>query len=283
VINHASALAQEFWESPRLPHCPVLDFHAHMHDAAGLFLPRQEPEGMLRTMEACNVVLALFCGHGTMTVPALGETQDMEAVRRYPDRFKAYHAVISRHLDPARDLKRMEEHPDVFVGWKFHPDWYGIPLFDDRHTPYWEYADAHRLLVLSHTWGHSDKDGPAEVERIVNKYPNLVFIAGHSFHGEWSRGPELARAYPNLYLELTAVLDNRGALDLLVAEAGSEQILFGTDLPWFSTHHGIGAVLSAEMTDEDRRNILYRNGAKLLARFPWFEAIWAGKKPEIRD
>lgn len=275
MINRDSALAQEFWAEPRLAHCPVLDFHAHLRDAAGLFLPRQEPEGMLRTMDACNVVLALFCGHATMTTPSLGEAQDMEVVRRYPDRFRAYHAVVSRHLDPKGDLQRMEDHPEVFVGLKFHPDSYGVPLSDPRHTPYWEYADAKRLLVLSHTWGNSNQNGPAEVERILGKYPNLIFLAGHSFHGEWARGPELARDYPNLYLELTAVLDERGPLDLLVAEAGSDRILFGTDLPWFSTHHGIGAVLSAEMTDEDRRNILYRNGAKLLARFPWFEPIWA--------
>jgi predicted TIM-barrel fold metal-dependent hydrolase len=274
VINRDSSLAQEFWEHGRLDDCPILDFHAHMHDAAGLFLPRRSPEGMLRTMEACNVVLALFCGHETMTHPSVGESKDMEVVRRYPDRFRAYHVVMSRHLDPDRDLKRMAEHPDVFVGFKFHPDSYGVPLSDPRHDPYWEYADAHDLLVLSHTWGHSENDGPAEVEKIVRKYRHLVFIAGHSFHGEWPRGPELARTYPNLYLELTAVLDNRGALDLLVEQAGSQQILFGTDLPWFSTHHGIGAVLSAEMTDEDRRNILYRNGARLLPRFPWFAAIW---------
>ena len=42
-------------------------------------------------------------------------------------------------------------------------------------------------------------------------------------------------------------------------------MLFGTDLPWFSPLHGIGCVLSAEITDEDRRNILYRNAEKLLA------------------
>ena len=53
------------------------------------------------------------------------------------------------------------------------------------------------------------------------------------------------------------------------------------DLPWFSYHHGIGAVLSAEMTDDDRRNILYRNGKKLLSRFKWFAPIWEKYAPGI--
>jgi len=280
MINADSPLAQAFYEKGRLDDCPLLDFHAHMYEVSGMLLPRATPEGMLRTMDAANVALVCFCGHETMGLPQLEESQDIAAVRRYPDRFRAYHAVLSRYLDPARDLARMGSHRDVFVGFKFHPDWYGVPLSDPRHQPYWEYADAHRLLVLSHTWGNSANDGPGEVERILQRYPNLVFLAGHSFHGEWPRGPELARDYPNLYLELTAVLDNRGELDKIVAAVGSTRVLFGTDLPWFSTFHGLGAVLSAEMTDEDRRNIFYRNGARLLSRFDWFAPLWRARGRE---
>ena len=47
-------------------------------------------------------------------------------------------------------------------------------------------------------------------------------------------------------------------------EAGSEKIVFGTDLPWFSTFYYVGAILEADITDEDRRNIFYRNGRRLL-------------------
>jgi predicted TIM-barrel fold metal-dependent hydrolase len=279
VINAASELAQEFWAKSRLEDCPILDFHGHMGDFAGLFMPRKSAEGMLLTMDACNVVLICFCGHEALGSPSVGVARDMKAARRHPGRFKVYHSVVSRHLDPEADLKRMAENPDIFVGFKFHPDSCGVPLSDPRHDPYWEYADSKGLLVLSHTWGGSAQDGPEEVGRILDRYHNLVFIAGHSFHDHWQRAAELALAYPNLYLELTAVLDNRGGLDILVEKVGSERILFGTDLPWFSTHYGIGAVLAAKMDDEDRRNIFHRNGAKLLTRFPWFAPIWEAKGP----
>ena len=39
---------------------------------------------------------------------------------------------------------------------------------------------------------------------------------------------------------------------------------------WFSTMHGAGMVLSADISDEDRLNIFYRNGDKILSRFPWY-------------
>jgi len=54
-------------------------------------------------------------------------------------------------------------------------------------------------------------------------------------------------------------------MEFFAAEGLSDRMLFGTDLPWFDPHHGIGAVLSADLTDADRHNILHRNAERLLA------------------
>jgi hypothetical protein len=258
-----------------------MNMHAHMFDAYGIFLPRKSPEAMLQAMDESNCVMSLFASHEALLNPSIGESKDIEVVRKYPGRFRAYHVVMSRYLDPKADLRRMEKHSNVFVGFKFHSTCYQVALADPRHDPYWQYAEDRGLLVLAHTWGHNDLCGPAEVEKILKKYPTVVFIAGHSFHDEWDAAPRLAKDYPNFYIELTAVLDNRGALDLFIEKAGSKQILFGTDLPWFSIHHGVGAVLSAEMSDEDRRNILYRNAARLLRRFHWFPPLWNARAPGV--
>ena len=279
MINPASKLAQAFWERGRLPDCPVFNFHAHMHDAAGLYMPRSRPEDMLRSMDAANCLISFFCSHPAMLNPTLGPEQDMAVVRRWPGRFKAYHAVVSRHLDADADLRRVAAHPDVFVGFKFHGDWYETPITDPRHQPYWEYADEHGLLVLCHTWGTSANDGPDQAAAILGRYRNLVFIGAHGFHDAWPKAAEIANAFPNYYFDLTGIIDDRGPLDRFLADArgGSRQVLFGTDLPWFSLHHGIGGVLAADMTDEDRRNIFYRNGARLLGRFDWFRKLWAAQ------
>lgn len=277
MINRESELAQEFWEKGRLPDCPILDFHGHMGNLGQGFLPKGTTEAMLDTMDRCNTLFTFFCGHEALMNPCWGEETDMEAVRKFPDRFKAYHFIPSRYPKPEEDLKRMDAHRDIFAGFKIHCDIYRVALSDPRHDAYWDYANRHRLPVLSHTWGGSPYDGASEVEKILSSYPDLIFIAGHAIHGDWQRGTELAAKYPNMYLELTAVLDDRGALDLFVERIGSRQILFGTDLPWFSTHHGIGAVLSAEMTDADRRNILYKNGARILKDDPWFQNLWAAR------
>lgn len=274
MINNKSELAQRFWEKGKLKDCPILDFHAHMGDNGGIFMPKKTASLMADTMKKCNTLITLFCGHEALFQPSIGEKYDIKAHNDFPDKFRLYHGVVSRYLDPEKDIERIENNPEMFVGFKFLCDYYSVPLSDPSHDPYWEYADRNRLIVLSHTWGGSKYNGKEEIEKVLDKYKNIVFVAGHSLNGHWKDAIELSKKYPNLYLEMTAVLDDRGALDLFIDKIGSQKILFGTDLPWFSTLHGIGAVLSAKMTDEDRRNIFYANGVKILKRFPWFEPLY---------
>jgi predicted TIM-barrel fold metal-dependent hydrolase len=116
-----------------------------------------------------------------------------------------------------------------------------------------------------HTWGGSAYDGPRVVRELAERYHNLTFLLGHSCHGEWDAAVALARDFPNIYLELTAIFDDRGVLEKFSAEAGSDRMLFGTDLPWFDPHQAVGALLSAHLSDEDIHNICHRNAEKLLA------------------
>jgi predicted TIM-barrel fold metal-dependent hydrolase len=118
-----------------------------------------------------------------------------------------------------------------------------------------------------HTWGGSPYDGPEVLRRIIEKYPNVRVLLGHSCHGEWDAAVQLARDFSNVFLELTAVFDDRGVIEKFVNEAGSHRMLFGTDLPWFDPHHAIGVLLSAKISDEDRHNICHRNAEHLLAPF----------------
>jgi predicted TIM-barrel fold metal-dependent hydrolase len=153
----------------------------------------------------------------------------------------------------------------VYVGFKFLADYHKVAISDPRCCPAWEFANERGLLVLSHTWGGSSFDGPGEVRKVAAAYPDAKILMGHSCHGQWEQAVALANEFPNVYLELTAVLDDRGVLELFVEKAGSERIVFGTDTPWFSHHNYIGAVLGADISDDDRRNILYRNAEGLLA------------------
>jgi len=265
MINNKSSLALDFWHSGRLDDCPILDFHGHMHVYSGIYFPAAGPQCMIKTMERCNSKLTIFCSHLPLLESAdFEEEYNLNTVKKYPEYFLAYHSIMPGVTDFDDTIDRFEKNKEYYFGFKFHPDSHLTPITDNYYAPFLEYISANKLPALIHTWGHSPYNGVDEIKEIAGKYTDAIFICGHCFHDDWLRGTELASDYPNLIYELTAVTDNYGVIEMLCEKVGSERILFGTDLPWFDTHQGIGAVLSADINDDDMRNIFYRNGIKLL-------------------
>jgi predicted TIM-barrel fold metal-dependent hydrolase len=261
----SSPLAEAFWRDGRCASCPVYDMHGHMGAWHSIYFPRPDAADMIRTMDGAGAKLLVFAHHGPLFSPDVGHDAAIEAVHQFPDRLRAYLPVNGVYPEQIKtDLKLLDRHADVFVGEKFLCDYHQVPMTDERYRPAWELADEKKLLVLAHTWQDSQYDGPGVIRRIAETYTNLTLLMGHSCHGAWDEAVTLTRDFPNVYLELTAVLDDRGIVEKFVAEAGADRMLFGTDLPWFDPHHGIGALLSADITDEDRHLILHRNAERLL-------------------
>ncbi|KKM28027.1 hypothetical protein LCGC14_1568810 [marine sediment metagenome] len=260
-----SPLAESFWEHGRSDDCPVIDVHGHMGPFVGIYLPRSSTEAMIHTMDQCGVRMLLFSHHASMGCPDIGNAPSIEAVRKYPDRLRAYLTVNPHYPEHwARDLAAFDDNPDVFVGLKLHADSHQTPLDAPSYEKAWEFADQRSLPVLAHTWGYSECSGAKIVRKILAEYRSLKLLLGHSLHGDWSEAVAIAAEFPNAYLDLCAVLDDRGPVEMFVAAGLAEKMLFGTDLPWFDPHHGIGSVLSADITDDDRHNILHRNAERLL-------------------
>jgi predicted TIM-barrel fold metal-dependent hydrolase len=259
-------LAAAFWRHGRCDECPVIDMHGHMGRWKGFYFPRASTEAMIRTMDGCGVRLLVFCHHAALFAPDVGNDANIEAVRKHPDRLRAYMGINPNYPRAiAADLERFDEHRDVFVGLKLLASYHQLPWDHPGYEPAWRFANARRLIVLGHTWGSSNFDGPEQVRRAAERYPDVRLLLGHSLHGDWDQAVDIAKAFPNVYLELTAVPRFRGPIERFVAEGLSEKLLFGTDLPWFDPHHDIGAILSADISDEDRHNILHRNAERLLA------------------
>ena len=272
MINNKSELAQNLWNTGSMG-CPILDFHGHMHEYSAIYFPASSPEGMLKTMDRANVRMLMYCSHLALYDPTDDKKYHVDVVKKYPDRFRAYHSVLSRYTDPEKAIKEVEEYPDVYLGFKFLCDYYAVPLSSPVHDPFFKYLNDTKKICLIHTWGGSPYNGVDEIRKVVEKYPDVTYICGHSFFGDEDHAFDVFKDAENVYFELTAVPLMRGFVERIVQNIGSERMLFGTDLPWFSTFHGIGTVLSADITDEDRKNIFYKSGDKLLSRYSWYTPI----------
>jgi predicted TIM-barrel fold metal-dependent hydrolase len=266
-----SPLAEAVLSGPQTDH-PIVDTHGHFGPYGKIWLPSQEPDQMVATMDRCGVRVTICSHHTAITGDAVLANRWLaeQGLERYPDRLLGYYCWNphqAREMEAA--LEDFPPHPG-FVGLKFHPSSHGAPLDDPRYAAALEYANAHRWPVLSHTWGGSPWDGAAQVDRLLSRYPDIPFLMGHSCFGDWDGAIRVAKEHPNAYLELTAAYAVAAVIARFVAEAGSERILMGTDLPWFDPMFCIGCILFSEIDDAARANILYRNAARL---FPSVSAL----------
>lgn len=262
-----TAIGAQFWESGRCADCPIVDAHAHMGSWKGIYLPNPEPDQMLRSMDRAGVRTVVFSHHAALCSPDVANRLSVEAARAHPDRFRAYCVIHPFGREAAEaELASYDSCSDAYVGLKLHGDMHAVPYTDPRYTPAWEFADRRGLPVLVHTWGTSPNNGPAVMRTIAASYPGVKLILGHSLHDLWSEAIAMAREFPGIYLDLTAVLDERtGVLERFVGEVGSERVLFGTDIPWFDFRYYIAGVVAANIGEPDMRKILSLNARALFA------------------
>jgi uncharacterized protein len=263
-MTNPSALAKTFMREGKSPDCPVIDCHAHYGPFQGIYFPNVTAEAMVATMDRAGVRLCVASGHAALVDPARGNAELAEVIARFPARFRGYLAVNPNYPEGLRaELARFDS-LGGFVGIKFLSDYHQYPVTGETYRPALDFAAERRLAVLMHTWGGSAYDSPQLVAEVAARYPTVPLLMGHSGHGDWAGATKTAREHPNVYLELCAAYATRGVIETFVEAVGSERILFGTDLPWFDPHYGIGCILMARISDDDRHNILHRNAERLF-------------------
>jgi predicted TIM-barrel fold metal-dependent hydrolase len=282
-----SPIAREYLQHGRSADCPIIDLHGHVGPFYGCYLPSSPIEAMRRRLKRAGVRRIVCSHHSALACDVeWGNRQMKELVAAHPDEFLAYWVINPNYPEIiAADLKAFEGQSG-FVGFKFWPDYHYVPVTSAKYAPALEYADARGLLVLVHTFGESPFDAPGMLADVAARYPNARFLMGHSGYGEWELSARAARDLPNLYLDLTSVVQAldfaqmpggslmprvpviaphvNGLIEYMVETAGSSKVVFGSDLPWYNQHYHAGAVLFARITDEQRHDILHRNAERLL-------------------
>lgn len=286
-IGNPSPIAREYVAEGRSETCPIIDMHGHLAPLGGSYLPCAPIDGMRRALERAGVQRIVCAPHEALYGdPDRGNRLMQDTIDRHPDQFLGYWSVNPNLAESTVRAGKDIAKARGFVGFKFLPDYHCYPVTGDGYRPALDYADAHKLLVLVHTWGGSPYDSPKQLAEVAERHPGAVFLMGHSGYGDWNTSVAVARDHGNVYLELTAVyaahdfanmpggsgsprpfascLHVNGVIEYMAEHATSKKIVFGTDLPWYSPHYAAGAVLFAHITDEARHDILHRNAERLL-------------------
>jgi predicted TIM-barrel fold metal-dependent hydrolase len=191
-----------------------------------------------------------------------GNEEVLAAMRAYPGRLRGY--VCLWPSDPSAVQREVETRlAQGFVGVKLHRST-GFLYTDPAYAPAFALAHERRLPVLLHTWGEAESF--REVEELAPRYPEASFLLGHAGVLAEARYGEIARAYPNVYLDPTMSRMPRGLWERLVAAVGAEKLVWGTDGSFFSQTPHVGKVAGARISEAEKVQILGGTARRLLAR-----------------
>jgi predicted TIM-barrel fold metal-dependent hydrolase len=111
----------------------------------------------------------------------------------------------------------------------------------------------------------------ANFQMIASEYPQIPFVMAHmgSFGSDqWTEhlaAIDVAKRYPNVYLETSSVLFSK-YLRMAVDELGARKIIFGSDGPEVDARVEIHKIRLLKLSPEDEAAVLGGNMARLLPK-----------------
>ncbi|GAB3433524.1 amidohydrolase family protein [Flindersiella endophytica] len=245
----------------------VVDAHAHLGPYSLFLIPSSGIDAMVGVMDRTGVRQAVLASNRAIQQDAhAGNTEALRAADRFPGRIAAY-AVVNPWQRPERELHRLETDPR-FAGIKVHPDLHEYPLTGPLYEPVWECSSRTGLPVLTHTWHGSRFDDPAQAGAVLDRHPEVRVVLGHSgvSPAGMAASLEVVRAHPSAYLEICGSSMTGALLRWLVAEAGPDRVLFGSDFPFIDQRFSLGRVAGAGLAPDTAAAVLGGTARRLFGR-----------------
>lgn len=253
-------------------------FDVHNHVMQDVHLPDADWSKVESLVEAAQIlgIEKLFCSR-PITGGVMAEIADVRSVndsviaamKRYPDQIFGF-CFVQPGNGPAA-LEEIDRCLDAGM--------LGVKLYNQyRYTdpmvfPVAERCIERRIPFLGHSAHLTDARTLAAQPKTSDsldfcelslRFPELMLILGHvNGGGDWEWAIKGLRDCPNVFLDTSGSVLENDTIEMCVRELGHERILFATDM----TMEGcVGKILSAELTDDQREDIFWRNLQKILDR-----------------
>jgi len=237
----------------------IIDGHCHIGSYYRTHTPYCDADEMVEGMDHVGVSKVCISSFwGIQNDSHSGNTIVAEAIQKYPDRFVGMASINPNRKDTIEsELVRCFEELNMSMI-KLHPDWSKCPVFHDNYTPVYQYAEANKLAILSHSW----HDGET-LDKLSNQYPKIRFIQAHT-GGLWGgkgKNPilEVVKNNVNVYTDIVSSIAYYGAFEKLVDYVGPDKIIYGSDYPMMSLEYQLGRVLFSDISKAEKQKILEAN------------------------
>ncbi len=242
--------------------CLVIDAHGHLGEAPNFPYPDSAAASLIRAMDRLGIQMTCVSSTPAIFGDARRGNQIVaQAMREHPGRIFGY--MVADVGYPELIAPEMER--CLAAGFRGVKIWSygakpGLPYDHPNYTPVFEFANAHRLPVLAHTWG-AELD---QLEPAIRAYPNITWLMAHTASSQKDKYVRFGLEYPNVFLELCFSPCPRGLVEELVDRGLSGKLIFGSDCIFMSATQQIGRVLFAQISPEDKTKILGLNARRAL-------------------
>lgn len=252
----------------RAVEAPFIDVHGHFGPWPDTVIPYcMDRKRVIAEMDryGCDMVWMSASNPGYADDLSVKNDYVFDFAAEHPDRIIPYCTLTANHPDRnLPELKRCLSRGRC-IGVKMHR--YEQPPYTVRSDflqPVLEILQAQRLVYLNHEY--SDL---AALRWALEKYPDLVFIAGHMS----PRINDLAVEFANLRDCTCAAMQFKHVQKEVERLGTSRTMLLGSDFALLGLGFGIGMIAYADIPEPDKENILGRNALELLRRVRWFGEV----------
>lgn len=259
----------------------VIDFHTHMFPkviaertiATLASRCKKQPdtdgtyEGLLKRSEEAGIDLSVV-------LPIATKTSQFRTINDYAQQHQEGRVLSFGSVHPASDnyKEELRQIKDMGMkGIKLHPDYQDIYFNDIRCKRVVAYASELDLIVSVHAGVdplcpddvHCTPQMSAELIRDVQ--PTKLVLAHLGGNLQWDEVEQLLVG-KQVYLDTAVIFDHIDSEQFIriMRNHGSDRILFATDSPWASQEKFVEIVRNLPITEEEKEQILWKNGAKLL-------------------
>ena len=239
----------------------IIDFHGHT-GRFEIFLAVDDLDNIIRALDHARIdracIFNIFHPDGVT-----GNDLTAAAVARFPSRLTGF-AYVSPTM-PNRMVPELERTIDKlgFPAIKLYPPYTPYEADDAAWDPIYQFADDRKLPIIVHTGSDAP---PKYLGLAAPRFPNATFIAAHVGNAEPYRSQcvEAALRSPNFYVETCSTWRTPGVIEEVVEKIGAERVLYGSDISLMDPRSQIGKIITANISDADKKMILGGNARRLL-------------------
>lgn len=238
---------------------PIIDVHGHW--GPWFFaMDIGSVEENLRLMDAYDITIQLVSAAEGVVYDAPGGNARLASILEEQPRLRGYLVVNPNDPDAgAADLRRHLP-SGLWSGVKIHTGYPLRAIDSPQMRETFAMLDEFGVVVLIHTWGPDILVLP----QLLAQNRRLRVVAGHMGADRWDLAAQAAQACDRLYLEPSCSLTETMRFRHVLAQAPTNQLLFGTDATLIDPAVAFGLVADAAPTREQEELLFWKNAADLF-------------------